>query len=488
MIGTLVKKELSANLLTSRFVLIFLLCSTLILVSAYTMREKYAKRVDEYRAAVKAHKDEFADLEGVEGLTKSMIGGYKLDKPPAPLSVIAEGMEGAAGKFASINNLATPMLEGGSGGDPMFAYFGTLDMMYIVRVVLSLVAILLTYDAISGEREQGTLKLVLSNSVPRHAVLLSKCIGGYVTLILPFLIPTLIGLLILITSGNIEFSGNDWARLGLILLASLLYIGVFLMLGLLVSSRTSKSTTALMLLLFIWVVIVLAVPKVSMIAAGKLRDVPSVQRIQSDKDAVIDEVTVKAAREREEYVKKFREEMRANRPENPQEAISKMYGEIAGIQERATLEISRRNKEIQADYDTKKAAQFRLAAYISRVSPASTYTYSATGLAHTNFSRQERFLDMARAYKGIFMDRSNAFMKKVMEEEIARAMAQERGDTVSSEKEKFNLEKEAPPPEFVDADLAESWNSVWGDFMILFLLVACFFMIAYLGFVRSDVR
>ncbi len=157
MIGTIIKKELSANLLTSRFVLIFLLCCTLILVSAYTMREKYAKRVDEYNAAVKAHKDEFAGVEGVEGLSKSIISGYKLDKPPAPLSVIAEGMEGAAGKFAPINTITTPMLEGGSGGDPMVAYFGTLVMMYIVRVVLSLGAILLTYDAISGEREQGTL-------------------------------------------------------------------------------------------------------------------------------------------------------------------------------------------------------------------------------------------------------------------------------------------------------------------------------------------
>ncbi len=36
--------------------------------------------------------------------------------------------------------------------------------------------------------------------------------------------------------------------------------------------------------------------------------------------------------------------------------------------------------------------------------------------------------------------------------------------------------------------LSESWNSVSVDLLSLFLLVACFFMIAYLGFVRSDIR
>ena len=85
-------------------------------------------------------------------------------------------------------------------------------MIYIVRIVLSLVAVLLTYDAISGEREQGTLKLILSNGVPRSTILLSKCIGGYVTLILPFLVPVLIALLILTMSESISFTGEDWSR------------------------------------------------------------------------------------------------------------------------------------------------------------------------------------------------------------------------------------------------------------------------------------
>ena len=51
----------------------------------------------------------------------------------------------------------------------------------------------------------------------------------------------------------------------------------------------------------------------------------------------------------------------------------------------------------------------------------------------------------------------------------------------------FDLD-ELPAPEFRDATLGESWNMSSFDLLILFLLVACFFMIGYVGFVRSDIR
>jgi hypothetical protein len=52
------------------------------------------------------------------------------------------------------------------------------DLMFIVKIVLSLFAILFTYDTIVGEKEKGTLKLALSNDVPRDRLILGKAIGG----------------------------------------------------------------------------------------------------------------------------------------------------------------------------------------------------------------------------------------------------------------------------------------------------------------------
>jgi len=267
----------------------------------------------------------------------------------------------------------------------------TLDVMYIVRAVLSLVAILLTYDAISGERERGTLKLALSNRVPRYTVILAKCIGGYITLILSFMVPLLIGLLILTTSGSINFAGTDWGKLCLILLISVIYIGVFLMLGLLVSSRASRSTTSLVVLLFIWVVIIMAIPKISMIIASKVRHVPSVQEIQAEKDATFAQI-----------VKEGQVRMRRERQRDADQDVTEGPEDgkvMVLIDQEMSDDIKRSRDEIQAEYERKREAQFRLAAGISRISPASVYTYVAIGLAGTGIDRQRRFLEAARAYQ-----------------------------------------------------------------------------------------
>jgi ABC-type transport system involved in multi-copper enzyme maturation permease subunit len=282
----------------------------------------------------------------------------------------------------------------------------------------------------------------------------------------------LIGLLILTTSGNIDFSGEDWTRLGLIFLASLLYIGVFLMLGLLVSSRTSRSTTALMMLLFIWVVIALAVPKVSMVIASKVHRVPSVQEVQADKDAKRSQILKEAQEEMLKYLAEGRQR-------NPSEAEAQ--AKIAEVNEKAITSITRETQKIQADYERSKIAQFRLAANISRTSPASVYTYAATGLARTYFDRQERFLAAARAYQPGFVQYFNEMMPKLMEQQAQQI----RGQAV----EKVKIDLPEPPKENSwKASLSESWNLVWVDFLILFLLLACFFMTAYVGFIRSDVR
>jgi len=419
------------------------------LVSAYTMRDKYHKRIEEYSAALKIHQQELSDRDGKRGNPSV----YKLDKPPIPLSVIVEGMEGTTGRFATVGILSTPRLEGVSGSDPGLAYFGTLDMLYIVRVVLSLVAILLTYDAISGERERGTLKLALSNSVPRDLILLAKCIGSFITLLLSFLVPMLLALLILTSSGSLGFSGEQWSRLGLILLASLLYIGFFLMLGLLVSSRSQRSNTALMMLLFLWVVVVLAVPKVSTIIADKLSDVPSVQDIQAEKDAVSGQLWGEMRKRVDQY-----KQAHKNEP-------SKITGVAVRIQGEIGIEIAKRRWEIQTEYNRKKSAQFQLAARIARISPASVYSYAAIGLASTGFERQEAFLAAARSYQiGVAQYYYNAFQ------------------TGSN----FKLNN-LPAFKFREASFSDSWHSVRTDILILSLLVVCFFMLTYISFVRSDV-
>ena len=67
----------------------------------------------------------------------------------------------------------------------------------MIGYVLSLIAILFTFDLISGEREHGTLRLTLANSVPRHTVLIGKFLGALVSISVPFTLAILINLVFL---------------------------------------------------------------------------------------------------------------------------------------------------------------------------------------------------------------------------------------------------------------------------------------------------
>jgi hypothetical protein len=155
-----------------------------------------------------------------------------------------------------------------------------------------------------------------------------------------------------------------------------------------------------------------------------------------------------------------------------EEIRAKAANEMSKIQQDMFDSISRKQQEIQAEYDKKRTEQFRLAANISRLSPASMYTHAVTGLARTSFDRQERFLAAASAYQVGF----SQYLSGMMREQI-------KG---TDDEREFDLD-ELPALDFQEASLSESWNSVSVDLLSLFLLVACFFMIAYLGFVRSHI-
>ena len=55
-------------------------------------------------------------------------------------------------------------------------------------------ALLFGFDQISREQENGTLKLMLANSVSRATLLAGKWIGNFLSLAVPFTLVTLLGI------------------------------------------------------------------------------------------------------------------------------------------------------------------------------------------------------------------------------------------------------------------------------------------------------
>ena len=480
---TVVSKEIVGNLLSFRFTITAILCVLLTSISSYTLRERYERQLSEYNAAVANHLKSFE-----ESSKHFMTSIYILDKQPAPLSMFANGLEGI-GKTVTVTTGSEPTFSNSDVTiEPLSTLFGALDLEFIIRVVISLLALLFTYDAIAGERELGTLKLMLANSIPRDVVILGKAVGNYVSLLVPFGLSVLIGLGIIVLSPLVHFDGEMWKRLFAAGLVTLLYIWVFTAIGLFISVCTQRSATALLSLLLIWVVFVLAVPKASNLLAGQIYRVPSIQEIQGQKSTIAQRINSENLQEMIKIGQKTSEEIAEewsaagkdyhSDEEGFQSAVrSAVMKKIADIQKQVQDKINAEWDKIQLGYDRQRRKQLELAINFSRISPASSYVLAMTSIANTGLTRQQNFLKDTKQYQREFVNY------------VSAKMAEGKGLVLDPNNPKTEIDLsdmprfDAKAPTF-DASLSEAWV----DILLLAFMGILFFMAAYVSFVRQAVQ
>jgi ABC-type transport system involved in multi-copper enzyme maturation permease subunit len=468
MLKDIIKKEILETITSAKFVFTFLLCAILILLSVYTGISNYRSDQREFSAAVALNKKNLESQPSYQALAGL---GTKISKPPQVLEAIATGIDEAVGRVATVNIAYDPnLVDSKYESNPVFSVFGALDLTFIVKIVLSLFAILFTYDAIVGEKEKGTLKLTLSNRVPRDRLILGKVIGGFISLLIPLIIPLILSLLLLLVFPNVVLTGQDWARLLLMFLMFFLYLSVFFTLGLLVSARTNKSSTSFLVLLFIWVTFVTVIPKLSVVTAARLHPIPSVHEITAKKDAFLQQIQGGAQKKVLDWMKE-----NAPKPGEDQKAYQEKFKKfLEDFQQEATSKIDENNAALERDYQARKRAQQNLAINLSRVSPASALTFSTMSLARTGIDEHMRFLASIRAYKPIFTKWANSRMMQNLNFQTG-----ETGKVVLDDMPQHSFEPEG---------LGKSLARALPDFGLMLFLIIVFFAGAYVSFLKYDVR
>ncbi|OGD27553.1 MAG: hypothetical protein A2028_03940 [Candidatus Aminicenantes bacterium RBG_19FT_COMBO_59_29] len=472
MLRDIIKKEIFEGITSAKFVFTFLLCSILILLSVYTGITNYGTEQKEYATAVALNKKNMESQPNFQALASL---GTKITKPPQVLSTIVIGVSEAVGRVAKVGSSSDPSLvDSKFESNPVYSVFGALDLTFIVKIVLSLFAILFTYNAIAGEKEMGTLKLTLSNRVPRDRLILGKGIGGLICLLIPLIIPMILSLLILLVYPDINLSGQDWVRLMFMFLQFLLYISVFFSLGLFVSARTHKSSTSFLLLLFIWVVFVTIIPKVSVMVAAQIKPIPSVHEITAKKDAFLQQIQGERQKASMNYVN---ENMRKS-GQNEQEFFEQYKKWAEKNSKEYADKIDSYNASLERDYQVKKRAQEQLAINLSRISPAAALMIGSMSLARTGPEEHARFLASIRIFKPTFDEwiTSKVYgsldLKKIQTGEIGSKP----------------ILDDMPQHKFEPESLAKSLSRILPDFGIMFFLILFFFVGAYISFIKYDVR
>lgn len=415
MLKSIIKKEILQNLASYKFTIIVILSTVLILVSMFIMYRDYHLRLENYDILQPKSNEPIAII------------------PPTPLSIFVKGLDEnlcrsyeirfggqirVGSKQQSVNNL--------------FRLFTTPDLLYIIKVILALCAILFAFDMVCGEKEAGTLKLSLSNDLKRPTLILGKWTGGFASFMVPFLLAVLIGTIFISLSPQVQLNGENWTKLGLFLLSSLIYLAIFFSLGLLISSLTHQASTSLVISLFAWAMLVFVIPNLGNILAKQFVKIPSVQQL--------------AVKRQQFWIKEVFEAI--NRTKNWNDA-------------QAT--ISSENDKLIADYRTRFNQLVTFSQNVTRFSPAAAFTYISTDIAGTGITEERRLKQTVVQYKNLIWDKPT--------------------DSDG------NIVGEFPSLSYQRSSIRQVLNfSGLSNILVLVLFNVIFFSAAYVAFLRYDVR
>ena len=276
MILTIAAKEFLTSLLTWRFGLALAASVVLLSVSAVVLRADYARRLDAHEAELARIR---ADLEGIKFYAELE---ETVSRPPSPLSVFSEGLEKRMGTILRFSHAKVPtMLTWKKETNPLVAAFPPFDLATVAGLLFSLMALFFAFDAVSGEQERNTLKLMAANRVARWQILVGKWLGGGACSLLPAAVGFLLATLILAASPQVSLSGAQWLRVGLIFATVLLYTSAFYLAGLAVSSRARQSGTALVACISLWAGCTIVAPTATAYVVGEVVPLPPERELKA---------------------------------------------------------------------------------------------------------------------------------------------------------------------------------------------------------------
>jgi len=205
-------------------------------------------------------------------------------------------------------------------------------------------------------------------------------------------------------------AGADWVRLGLIVAAGMLFVGAILGLSIMVSALTHRSSTAFVLLLSLWVVGVLILPRASVLLAARSVEVPSTDHVLSQRSRLRAQLWDEDQKKIGDFMKEqmtFPDDLEdpAERQALAQRGISafnEKFDELAAERQRRLAELDARLGEERRN---RQLAQQRLALGIARISPASAFSLASAELAGTSLDLPEHY----RSEVGAYQERFSAF-------------------------------------------------------------------------------
>ncbi|MFI5250913.1 MAG: ABC transporter permease [Bacteroidota bacterium] len=478
MLRIIIEKEILDNLMNIRFIAASIISTVLIIAAVMIHTNGYKNELADYNGRQIAQEDfiqHYGHLNRFGWMAQPVRG-------PSRFAFFVRGIDREAEQLNFVSN-------------PLPALFSEIDLVGIVTIIMSLMAILFSYNAISGEREAGLLKLMLSTHISRSTIVLGKFIGGSITILIPFTVGVLAGLVYVIVNPSIQIQGVDAGVFALLLLASFLYISAFYGLGLYFSARSHSSNTAVLKSLFAWVIFVLMLPNISPFLAAQLYHIPSKTTIDQatwtlqgeERDKIINQRTKELQQMRYADIAKNitgafdgsnENSVKVKAETDP--AFKLRYNQYRKDWMAMVDEVNAKQKEkadaIRKEFIVKSKFQEKLAGMLASVSPLPNFVFIATDLTDTGIQDDADWKTQSEQYFTDMNPKLMAIYNKAVEKNPAL--------TVND----FLDLREFPRFQRQPIKLSDKIDSTLPHFGVLAFFNLLFLAGAFVSFLRYDAR
>lgn len=321
------------------------------------------------------------DPRSAFGYANGVMAHYAV-LPPTPLAALTTGQSDLLPSILPLAPANPPSLAGGSEPEnPHRLLIGRFDAAFAIVFLLPLIIIALSYALLAGERERGTLALLLAQPLTLRSLFAAKLAPRLL------LVLGLLGLLVALFMLSVPGGGR--VRLGLWLGVVLAYTAFWFALTAAVIVRGGSSAKHAVTLAATWLVLTMLLPAAINLAVKTLAPVPSRIELIIALRTATDAAT--AARSR--LLGAFYE----NHPELTA-AGGGATADFVTLQMVTNQSVERDLAPVLARYQDQLARQQALVDRLQYLSPALLTETALAESAGTGLSRHRRFFDQALAH------------------------------------------------------------------------------------------
>ncbi|WP_062058573.1 DUF3526 domain-containing protein [Aquimarina longa] len=139
--------------------------------------------------------------------------------------------------------------------------FGEINLAMLLKVIFPLLIFYLGFGVIANERENSTLKIMITQGASWNEILFGKSLGLIVLSMLFFIPVMVLTLLFISTTENYTITFAEMLRFFILIITYLLFYGILSIITILVSATSTTAKNSLIKLLGIWLIFIIILPK-----------------------------------------------------------------------------------------------------------------------------------------------------------------------------------------------------------------------------------